>query len=95
MADALARGDWQNAPMSDQDRELCAYVEKLTLRPAEVIAADVQNLRDAGFNDAEITDIANTTAQYAFTNRIVDGLGAELPRGMEQDAERLGIHLRD
>ena len=47
-------------------------------------------LRGAGFNDAEITDIANTTAQYAFTNRVVDGLGAEIPRGLARDMERLG-----
>ena len=86
----MARGEWRDAPLTDKDRAMCAYIEKLTLRPSEMVEADVQSLRDAGFDDAEITDIANTTAQYAFTNRIVDGLGAELPRGMERDLERLG-----
>ncbi len=89
MADALARGRWSDASLSDQNQAMCAYVEKLTLRPSTITAADVDALRTVGFNDAEITDIANITAQYAFTNRVVDGLGAELPRSMERDLERL------
>ena len=70
---------------------MCNYVETLTLRPHDVTSDDVKSLRAAGFSDTEITDIANTTAQYNFTNRIVDGLGAELPRGMVREAERLGV----
>ena len=54
------------------------YVEKLTLRPWEVVEQDVVALRDAGFSDAAILDIAQVTGYYAFVNRLADGLGVEL-----------------
>lgn len=57
---------------------MLAYVEKLTLRPWEMEAADVGALRDAGFTDAAILDINQVTGYYAFVNRLADGLGVEL-----------------
>lgn len=95
MADALAQGNLATAPLSDQDRAMLIYVEKLTLRPGEMVEEDVEALRAAGFDDAAIGDIATTTATYAFMNRIVDGLGCGLPRGWENEARRLGVwHAR-
>jgi len=54
------------------------YVEKVTLRPADVTRADVDALRGAGFGDTAILDICQVAAYYAFVNRIADGLGVEL-----------------
>jgi uncharacterized peroxidase-related enzyme len=54
------------------------YADKLTRTPAAVTAADVQSLRDAGFGDADILEIAEVTAYYAYANRIADGLGVEV-----------------
>lgn len=67
------------------------YVEKLTMTPAHVEERDVDRLRHAGFDDQAIGDIALTAAIYAMMNRVVDGLGDDLPRGMEREAERLGL----
>jgi alkylhydroperoxidase family enzyme len=67
------------------------YAAKLTRHPVEVNEGDLDTLRRAGFNDAAISDIAVSTALYAFMNRIVDGLGRALPRGMDREAERLGL----
>jgi alkylhydroperoxidase family enzyme len=67
------------------------YAKKLTLNPSSVIDADVQRLRDTGFDDEAIGAIAVITALYAFMNRVTDGLGCELPRGMDREAERLGL----
>ena len=39
---------------------------------------DVDALRDAGLGDAEILDVCQVTAYYAFVNRLADGLGVEL-----------------
>jgi alkylhydroperoxidase family enzyme len=57
---------------------MLAYVEKLTLRPWEVIKEDVIALRTAGFSDAAILDINQVTGYYAYVNRLADGLGVEL-----------------
>jgi alkylhydroperoxidase family enzyme len=67
------------------------YVRKLTLTPAQVDKSDIERLRRAGFGDEAIGDIALTAAIYAMMNRVVDGLGDNLPRGMEREADRLGL----
>ncbi len=40
--------------------------------------ADVEAVRRAGLGDAEILDLCQVTAYYAFVNRLADGLGVEL-----------------
>ncbi len=67
------------------------YVYKLTRQPGDVGEADIQPLRDAGFDDQAIGDIATNCALFAFFTRIVDGLGATLEPGMVAEAERLGL----
>lgn len=57
---------------------MCEYVEKLTLRPWEMVEADVLALRAAGFSDSAILDINQVTGYYAYVNRLADGLGVEL-----------------
>jgi uncharacterized peroxidase-related enzyme len=54
------------------------YVAKLTLTPSEITREDVQALRDAGFDDRAILDIAQITAYFAFVNRTADGLGVTM-----------------
>ena len=54
------------------------YVEKLTLRPWEMVEEDVITLREVGFGDAAILDINQVTGYYAYVNRLADGLGVEL-----------------
>lgn len=67
------------------------YVYKLTTQPGDVVEADVAALRDAGFSDKAIGDIAINCALFAFFTRVVDGLGATLEPGMVEEAERLGL----
>ncbi len=57
---------------------MLTYVEKLTLRPWEMVETDVIELRAAGFSDAAILDINQVTGYYAFVNRLADGLGVDL-----------------
>ena len=54
------------------------YVVKLTKEPGSMVEADVQTLRDAGFNDVGILDIVQVAGYYAYVNRLADGLGVEL-----------------
>jgi alkylhydroperoxidase family enzyme len=67
------------------------YAAKLTRVPASVAADDIARLRAVGFDDRAIGDMATITALYAFMNRVTDGLGCQLPRGMDLEAERLGL----
>ena len=54
--------DWRLAELSEAERAMLTYVEKLTLRPWEMIEDDVIALRQKGFNDGAILDINQVTA---------------------------------
>ena len=54
------------------------YSLKLTRTPGEMVVEDVDNLRQAGFDDRAIHDVCAIVAYFAFVNRIADGLGVEL-----------------
>lgn len=70
--------DWRLAELTDADRAMLAYVEKLTLTPWEMVEGDVLALREAGFSDGDILDINQITGYYAYVNRLADGLGVAL-----------------
>jgi len=72
------KGDWRAAALSQADQAMLTYVEKLTLRPWEMVEEDVIALRDAGFSDAAVLDINQVTSYYAYVNRLADGLGVDL-----------------
>ena len=73
---ALAR-DWRSAPLSDQDKALCAFAEKLTISPSRMTPADLDQLRAAGFSDRAIHDATQVVAYFNYINRIADALGVE------------------
>ena len=75
---AAIEEDWRTAGLSDKRIAMLTYVEKLTLRPGDMVRSDVEQLRSSGFTDRDILDIATVTAYYAYANRIADGLGVQL-----------------
>lgn len=62
--------DWRRAGLDPRRDAICAFAEKLTLRPREVEEADLQRLRDVGLTDEEVWDVAEVAAMYNFTNRM-------------------------
>ncbi len=54
------------------------YAAKLTREPSKMEAADIDRLKEVGFDDRAILDICQITAYYAYVNRMADGLGVEL-----------------
>jgi uncharacterized peroxidase-related enzyme len=62
--------DWRRAGLDRRRAAICAYAEKLTLRPREVTRADLQSLLDTGLTLAEAWDVAEITAMYNLTNRM-------------------------
>ena len=69
--------DYRLAELTEQDRAMLDYAAKLTREPASVCEADTAQLREVGFGDGDILDIAQITAYYAFANRVANGLGVE------------------
>ena len=65
---------------------MLAYAAKLTRAPADVGEADVQALRNAGFDETAILDICQVTSYYNYVNRLADGLGVQLEAKWEEQA---------
>jgi len=61
--------------LAPADAALARYVEKVTLRPGEMCAEDVDALRAVGFDDLDILDANNQCAHLNYTNRVANGLG--------------------
>jgi uncharacterized peroxidase-related enzyme len=70
--------DYTAAALNAADRAMLDYAAKLTLTPSAMTEDDVKALRNVGFDDRAILDIAQIVAYYAYVNRIADGLGVSL-----------------
>ena len=82
------KDDYRAAPLAPKERAMLDYAAKLTREPWTMRADDVQALRDVGFGDADILDIAQIVAYFAYVNRIADGLGVGVePEKWEEIAE--------
>ena len=74
LADAVA-ADHTSAPVEPRVRAMLDYAVKLTLRPTEMTEADVAALRDAGWSDEDVMDVAEVTGLFNMSNRMASGLG--------------------
>ena len=74
LANAL-RQNWRTTPLSEADRAMLGYVEKLTKAPASVSQDDLAALRAAGFDDTSILQINLIASWFNYINRVADGLG--------------------
>lgn len=77
LVDAMKR-DPRRAPLNERYRALVDYALKLTREPQSLTEKDLEPLRRAGLEDADILDACQVTAYYAFVNRLAQGLGVEL-----------------
>ena len=71
--------DWRTAPVAPKVRAVLALLEKLTLAPADVRAADVAPLRAAGVSDAAIEDAIQVCVLFNIYDRLADAMGWHLP----------------
>jgi uncharacterized peroxidase-related enzyme len=62
------------ADLDARQRAMVAFVEKLTRSPWEMEEADRQALRDAGFADRDIWDIANVAGFFNMSNRVASAV---------------------
>lgn len=75
---AAVQHDWRTAKLSPTQRLLCAYAEKLTLRPSEMSESDIEILRDAGFDDVQIHSAIQVVSYFNYINRLADAVHVDL-----------------
>lgn len=66
--------NYRVADLSERQRAMLDFAVKLTETADRILEADRQALRDVGFTDADIWDIANITGFYNMTNRVASAV---------------------
>jgi len=69
MGELIAQ-NYRAAPLSGKQKAMLDFAVKLTQKPAEIEESDRQALRDAGWKDRDIWDIAAVAGFYNMSNRI-------------------------
>ena len=66
--------NYRVAELPPRQRAMLDYAVQLTEAPHRVGERDRQDLRDAGFGDADIFDITEVAAFFNYTNRVAHGV---------------------
>ena len=75
--------DYRTAPISDAERALFAYLDKVNAASGAITRQDVDAVRAAGWSDEAIYDAVTVCALFNFYNRWIDATGVQdLPAEM-------------
>jgi uncharacterized peroxidase-related enzyme len=66
--------NWRAAELPPRQHAMLAFAEKVTLSAAQIEEADRQALRDVGFSDREIWDIAAVASFFNMSNRMASAV---------------------
>ena len=69
--------NYRTAPISDPEKVLLAYIEKVNCDCAAVEQADIDRLHQAGWTDEAIYDAIMVCGLFNFFNRWIDATGVE------------------
>ena len=79
--------DYRTAPISEADKALFKFVEKVNRQSNQIWLEDVQEARLAGWSDEALYDAITVCALFNFYNRWIDATGVH---GMSPEAHREG-----
>ena len=66
--------NWRVAPLPERQRAMIGFAVKMTVASAEIGEADRQALRELGFSDEDIWDIAAVAGFFAMSNRMASAV---------------------
>jgi alkylhydroperoxidase family enzyme len=76
--DAVER-DWRTAAIDERLRATLGFIEKLTLRPADLTQADAANVLATGVTEEALVDAIHVAALFNMIVRLADSLGWDVP----------------
>ncbi len=65
------------------------FVGKITLQQKDLRESDVQNMRQAGFDDLQLLEVVQLAAWFNYITRVVDALGVEVESWRRQWTKEL------
>lgn len=92
--EAIKQRRWREVPgLSARDRALCTVAEKLSAMPTRMVEEDWQPLRDLGFDDQGLLEVAHIVGLFNYLTRLADGFGLQLDPATKI-AAKTGVPLR-
>lgn len=73
LVSAIEVGDLTN--LSPADQLLCRHAEKITRDATQITEQDIEELRQAGFDDQAILQLTLIASWFNYINRVADSLG--------------------
>jgi alkylhydroperoxidase family enzyme len=73
------RDDWRTAHVDERLRATLGFIEKLTLRPAELEPADADAVLATGVSRDALVDAIHVAALFNMIVRMADSLGWDVP----------------
>jgi len=67
--------NYVDAPVAEEEQALYRFADKLTRHPDDMNQADVEALRQAGWNDQAVVETVVTVAYFNCITRVSTGLG--------------------
>jgi len=64
--------------LTPRDRALCTVAEKLSATPTRMVGEDWQPLRDLGFDELALLEVAHVVGIFNYLTRLADGFGLQL-----------------
>jgi hypothetical protein len=86
--------DLDNAPISEKDRTLYAFIRKMVRDSTSIGQEDVNVARKAGWSDEALYDAITVCSLFQFYNNWIDATGVgDMPAfGYEMSGHRLATH---
>ncbi len=67
--------DYRTAPISEKDKALWAFIEKVNRESNRTTQADIDRMKDAGWSEEAIYDAITVCALFNFYNTWIDATG--------------------
>src|SRR5207244_1325403 len=78
MLAALKKKHWKSNVFKPNLQAILKFGEKLAREPQKMTQDDIETLRNAGFDDGEISQIVQVAANFAYWVRVINGFGIKL-----------------
>ena len=94
LVNAIEENRWRElAHLTPRERALCEVAEKLSGQPTRMTERDWEPLRELGFEDSALLEVAHVVGLFNYLTRLADGFGLQLDAGTRAAAES-GVALQ-
>jgi alkylhydroperoxidase family enzyme len=94
LVEAIKQKRWRELPgLSERSRALCTVAEKLSGTPTRMVEEDWEPLRELGFDDHALYEVAAIVGVFNYLTRMADGFGLQVDP-IVREAGETGVPLK-